>query len=64
MSYKKSPNKILESNPLDGGSLSSVVTKTDNLGSAVLIKKAEIDGIVNLLRSIEYVFINHDSSAI
>lgn len=64
MSYKKSPNKILESNPLDKGSLSSVVTKTDNLGSAVPIKKAEIDGIINLLRSTEYVFINHDSSAI
>jgi hypothetical protein len=61
MSYKKSPNKILESNPLDGGSLSSVVTKTDNLGSAVLIKKAEIDGIIKLLRSIEYVSINRDS---
>jgi len=60
MSYNRSPSKILESNPLDGGSLSSV-TKTDNLGSAVLIKKAEIDGIIKLLRSIEYVSINRDS---
>lgn len=52
MSYNRSPNKILESNPLDGG-LSSVEIKTDNLGSAVLIKKAEIDGILKLLRSLE-----------